>query len=168
MKLLGILLGGLALFLAGNSLAVRLKEEAGLLRKGQLLILRVRRALTVRKLPTGQILRELAADADFACFPFVRKTADRFTGTESPALIWQEEVDRWKGLPHSPAGREALRELGGILGGSDGESQAAALLLLEERMQGSLSQAEKRAAADGKLCRSLGVLAGLMLAVLAI
>ncbi len=168
MKLLGILLGGLALFLMGNSLAARLKEEAGLLRKGQLLILRVRRELTVRKLPTGQLLRELAEDADFACFPFLQKMADRFTGTESPAFIWQEEIDCWKGLPHYPAGREAFRELGGILGGSDGESQAAALLLLEERMQNALSQAEKKAAADGKLCRSLGALAGLMLAVLAI
>lgn len=168
MKLLGILLGGLALFLAGNGMAVRMREEAELLRKARALFLRIRQELAVRKLPTGQLLRELAADTEFTCFPFLKKTAERFTGAESPARIWAEEIADWNGLRQNVAGKQILLELGRILGSSDGESQAAALALLEERLQGVLTQAEKKASADGKLCRSLGALAGLMLAVLAI
>ncbi len=168
MKLLGILLGGLALFLAGNGFAVRMKEEAELLRKARQILLRIRQELSVRKLPTGSLLRELAADPDFICFPFLKKISVRFTGAESPAEIWREEITQWNGLRQNPAGKQILLELGKILGSSDGESQAAALSLLEQRLQGILEQAEKKAAADGKLCRSLGALAGLMLAVLAI
>ena len=86
----------------------------------------------------------------------------------SPAAIWTEELARWKGLKRFPESREILKELGGILGSADGESQAAALLLLEERLNRLLAAAEEKSAADGRLCRSLGALAGLLLAVLAI
>lgn len=168
MRWLGILLGAVSLLLAGNSLALRLREETAQLRKVQKLLVRVRREIDVRRLPTGVLLRELADDPDYAKFPFLRETSRRFTGVSPPAAIWTEELARWKGLKRFPESREILKELGGILGSADGESQAAALLLLEERLNRLLAAAEEKSAADGRLCRSLGALAGLLLAVLAI
>ena len=58
--------------------------------------------------------------------------------------------------------------MGRTLGASDRDSQLAAFALLSERMDGILLAETSRAEREGKLCRSLGILGGLFLAVLAL
>ena len=72
----------------------------------------------------------------------------------------------WTGTGGSAPSR--LRECGGILGGSDWETQTAALSLLSERLDGLIASARERAEKEGRMYRSLGLLSGLLLAILAL
>ena len=59
-------------------------------------------------------------------------------------------------------------EVGRILGSSNHESQLQTLSLLACRAGELVEQTAARTASEGKLCRSLGILAGLLFAVLAL
>lgn len=168
MKWIGILAGGLAVILLGNSMAASLKEDVRLLHCIRKLFLRIERELAVRRLPTGQLLRELSEGEDFRSLPFLCEVRRQFTGQESLAVVWHRALAGQRNLLRLPEASELLRECGGILGGSSWDSQIAAISLLRERLDLLIEAAQQRAEKEGRLWRSLGVLGALLLAVLVI
>ncbi len=168
MKAAGILLGGFALMLLGSSLSARLREQLQLLLAVKQLFLRIDRELAVRRLPTGQLLRVLAESADFQQFSFLREVSVRFDGRKPLEEVWADALERDRRVRVMPEMAALLRECGGILGSSDWETQTAALTLLTERLDGLIAAARERAEREGRMYRSLGLLSGILLAILAL
>ena len=167
MKWVGILIGGIAMILAGILMGQRLRKRAELLNRIRLLLVRMERELTVRHLPTAQLFRELAEDPDFFSLTFLKEASQCFDGRESPAEVWKQAVSGQKDLSECPGAVELLCAAGGIIGTSDWESQTASLVLLQEKTEEMIRIAEAKAQAEGKLYRGLGLLAAALLAVLA-
>ena len=167
MKFLGICLLLGAGTLAGMQLSKRLWERVLTLREIRELLERFSGELRFKRTPTGQLLREAAADPGFQRLSFLKKAAERFDGREPVFFVWEQALKAGKIPSGSPEG-EILREMGRTLGASDRDSQLAAFALLSERMDGILLTETSRAEREGKLCRSLGILGGLFLAVLAL
>lgn len=167
MKWAGILIGGIAMILAGILMGQRLRNRAELLSRIRLLLVRMERELSVRHLPTAQLFRELSADPDFQALSFLKEAARNFSGRESPADIWKQAVSVQKELAECPGASELLCAAGSVIGTADWESQAAQLQLLQEKAGEMIRIAEAKAQAEGKLYRGLGLLAAALLAVLA-
>ena len=123
--------------------------------------------LAYRRLSTGQMLRAAAADPEFIPLPFLKPAAEVFDGKTAFSAVWEDAVIRCR-PPVAPEEREILLEIGRILGSSDRDSQQASLSLLAQRTDTLLAEGVEKAAAEGKLYRSLGVLAGLFFIVLAL
>ncbi len=168
MKVIGVLLGGFALLLLGGSFSARLREQLKMLITVKQLFLRIDRELAVRRLPTGQLLRVLAESPDFSELSFLREISVRFDGKEPLEEVWAAALDRDRRVSALPEMAALLRECGGTLGGSDWETQTAALSLLSERLDGLIASARERAEKEGRMYRSLGLLSGLLLAILAL
>ena len=165
MKWLGILFLLGASTLTGYLLASRLDERVRLLRTIQKLIARFCAELSGRRISTGQMLREAAADFEFSALPFLKKAAEKFDGTIPFCDVWSETLSE---AALTAEETEPLMEVGRILGSSDHESQLQALSLLAHRAGELVEQTAARTASEAKLCRSLGILAGLFFAVLAL
>lgn len=151
--------------LTGSRLASRLAERVERLRAVRGLIERFSGELAYRRTPTGQLLQAAAGSREFAALPFLRKAAESFDGSVSFSRVWEAAV-RQSSCP--PEERELLLEMGQIVGVSNRDSQVAALALLASRADGILEEQAKRAAVEGRLCRSMGVLGGLLFLVLAL
>lgn len=123
--------------------------------------------LAYRRISTGQMLREAAADPEFIPLSFLKPAAEVFDGKTAFSAVWEDAVIRCR-PPVAPEEREILLEIGRILGSSDRDSQQASLSLLAQRTDTLLAEGVEKAAAEGKLYRSLGVLAGLFFIVLAL
>ena len=167
MKWVGVLLLLGASILTGFQLASRLHDRVRLLRAVRGLIGRFSGELAYRRISTGQMLREAASDPEFTSLPFLKPAAETFDGKIAFSVIWENAVMRCR-PPIAPEEREILLEIGRILGSSDRDSQQAALSLLAQRAEALLAAGTEKAAAEGKLYRSLGVLAGLFFIVLAL
>ena len=167
MKWVGILLLLGASILTGFQLASRLHDRVRLLRAIRGLIGRFSGELAYRRISTGQMLREAAADPEFIPLPCLKPAAESFDGKTAFSAVWENAVIRCR-PPVAPEEREILLEIGRILGSSDRDSQQASLSLLAQRTDTLLAEGVEKAAAEGKLYRSLGVLAGLFFIVLAL
>ncbi|MGI5893552.1 MAG: stage III sporulation protein AB [Candidatus Merdivicinus sp.] len=168
MKWLGILFASIACFLIGQNMATQLKEQCQYLQCLKLLLLRIDREIRVSRLPTAVLLQRLAKESDFQPLGFLRKTAQRFTGKQPVSILWEEALEEETCLTKLPDTKSLIRELGGIIGESDWESQTSALTLVNERLDRQLDDAEQRYLTQGRLYRSLGILAGILFAILAL
>ena len=166
-KWLGVVAGAVACFLLGSSCAMRLKEQLDSFHTLEKLLLRFSKALSLRRMPTKQLLSEAAAAPEFACFLFLKEAAANFDGSQPLEQLWGEAVEKQK-PPLPTEGQEILLEIGRILGNGSWEDQAAALELLKSRLEPITVQAGERMQRESRLFRSLGGLAGLLLAVLAL
>lgn len=96
---------------------------------------------------------------------FVQNLPESFFAGENFHAQWREALLSEK-LP--PDEFELLDELGKVIGTSDIDGQLAEISALEVQAERLMSQRSENYRQKGKMCRSVGVLAGVMVGVLVI
>ena len=120
--------------------------------------------LKYRSATVYEILETLRRDERFAELSFLNE--QKFSADNSFQQVWCEAVERNipKGLKKSDA--ELLSDVGRKLGTSDLEGQLSALELRQAELNSAISAAEEEYRRKAKLYRSLGVLAGVFIAIM--
>lgn len=116
--------------------------------------------------PLQEVLRE-AADGEFSRFPFLRKAAE--CSTEDLLSTWEKGIEEYAPTAGLSASDVRLwKDVGGIWGRTDRESQRESARVCEERLEEQLREARKVSSEKGRLCLSLGLIGGLAAALLLI
>lgn len=113
------------------------------------------------------LVNQAASAEEFAKLGFLAECGEKMRTGESFSESWRESVSR----NANALGKQSaaiVADLSGILGRSDLESQLAALEYGKSMLETRLVEAREYASRHGRLYRTLGVLAGLGLAVLII
>ena len=163
MKLMGILLIAGACAGIGILADQRLRQETRAIE--QLVVLMETAAAYIRcQSPELCDLLPLLAQEPCGRFRFLREVGEKLQPGIAPAALWNDAVRR---DPDIPAAAEAiLCSLGSVLGTTDKAGQLSAIGLHKERLLQAAGESRERSLRQGKLYRSLGLLAGAMAAVL--
>lgn len=119
--------------------------------------------------PLPRAWRDLADTYGGACAEIFSAAAAAF-GEEDAATAgaaWTAALRRCAPAVHLTAedGR-ILASLGGVLGASAGSDQVGHLRAVDERLADQMEEARRRSRRRGKLSRSLGLLGGILIAVI--
>lgn len=163
MKLMGALMVIWAGALLGCAAAARLDARVRRIR----LLRQWLTALTAelrQALPLiSDLLKKTAAHPAFGSLIFLQTAAAR---AEMFPDCWDAALAQDNTL--TPAERTVLETVGQTLGSSALEGQLASLALCQERLSALQDDAEQLARSKGRLCRSVGLLGGIFLAILLI
>lgn len=131
----------------------------------QKLLLQLQNDLSYQKTPTVQLLRDLSRDENYEKLSFLGEFRDLTMQTAPISSIWDNAVQKQPGLQKEEL--QLLRETGKLLGSADSESQINALCLQQKKLERILEEAVQKQRTQGKLFRSMGVLTGFLLMILA-
>lgn len=161
MKLLG---AGLLLctgLLAGCAAARRLEQQVQLLRLLRQMLTAMMQTLQATLPLTADLLRMLADTPAFASLGFLQKAAGN---PENFPQCWLDAVRHDPALTKDTAA--VMETVGQTLGSTALDGQLAALQLCLDRLGALQADAENAAAKHCGLCRSMGILSALFLAIL--
>jgi len=119
--------------------------------------------------PLPKAWSEVAETYDGACADLFQCASERFgSGDISTAgQAWEEALKHCSERLHlTPEDFRILDSLSGILGISSGENQIFHLQAVDERLEQQMSRAKEDSVKRGKLSRSLGLLGGILIAIL--
>lgn len=125
------------------------------------------RALTARLEPLDGMLSGAAESAEGRpqeFFQFCRRGVARLAG-RSFAGLWESALEAVP-LRLEEADLSILRQLGGVLGRYDADSQAAALLQAVKQLEEQLAEGQEQRRRLGKVYGTMGVAAGLFFTIL--
>ncbi len=117
-----------------------------------------------QSLPLEELLGLLAAHPNYQSLGFLKIVSEQFRPTEAFADLWQAAV-REDGDIHEAA-KAILCQLGNVLGTTDTAGQMTALALHVQQMQALETQLDEGYQKKGSLYQKLGILTGVMLAML--
>ena len=112
--------------------------------------------------PVEDILSAVIREDFISELPFIINIREKTQTDTDFRRVWRECLDEWNSLSH--IGREEyeiLCDLGNDLGASGLESQLENIAAQREHISDIITQAENDRRTKGKLCRSMGVLAGI-------
>ena len=167
LKLLGAVLltaGAAAMgFSASAQLGRRVKSLRALLGALEL----ADRELSFRLTPIPELLDELSRRSQSPACGFFGRCLDGLDrlGERSLGQLWEEALADWP-MDLAEEDREALAELGQVLGRYDGEGQREAIALTRARLEGNLTAAEADRDGRGRLYQALGMAAGSFFVIL--
>ncbi len=164
MRLLGLLCIVLACTGAGLYASAKLKRDA---RSMERLIALTEDCAALIRCQTpelDELLERLAAHPNYRCFAFLHEISTKLSPTAPPGMLWQRAVRADAAVPAQA--RDILCSLGNVLGTTDVDGQLAALELHRTQLRAMARESRERSTRQGKLYRSLGLLGGMMLAVL--
>lgn len=164
LKLLGMVLLFLGSAGTGLLLSKGLSRRTELILLIQKLLLALANDLSYQKTPTVQLLRDLSQDESYEKLGFLGEFRGLTVQTAPISRLWDDALQKQVGLQKEEL--ELLRETGRILGASDSESQVNALCLQQKKLDLILAEAMQKQQTQGKLFRSMGVLAGFLLMIL--
>ena len=161
MKLLGLILIVSCCSLAGISLSLKLSDRLRILEEMLTLLRLIRRELMLTHAPCVRILEQINAQCNAKllekclqnCVSAPFPQAWKLAVAEELYLLRQEQ-------------KSAVSSVGTILGSGDLQSQEEALLQCEKQLEEYITEEKENSKTHGKLCSSLGVLSGIMVAVL--
>ncbi len=165
------LIGRLCVFLGVSMIGLLLRR--GLYRRVSCLreLLRglecVERELAFALPPVEALLERLAQETRGECRAVYLSCRERFIfrGEERLEEIWTACFEAAE-LPLEEEDLNLIREVGGILGRYDGESQRLALRSIQSRLGGQITAAREEAGRMGKVYGTLGVSLGLLTVIL--
>jgi len=158
LKLLGMVFLFLGSAGTGLLLSKGLSKRTELILLIQKLLLTLSNDLNYQKTPTVQLLRDLSQDESYEKLGFLGEFRGLTVQTAPISRLWDDALQKQE--------LELLRETGRILGSSDSESQVNALCLQQKKLDLILAEAMQKQQTQGKLFRSMGVLAGFLLMIL--
>ena len=163
MKAFGLFLIVLCCSLEGFSLSAKLSARVRMLEETLSLIQTIRRELILTHASCTRILEQIKGKKDSPfiqavcqlCKQYPFPQAWRQTAAESLTLLTEEQ-------------REVASSIGTILGNGDLRSQEEALQQCEKLLEAFIKSEKENTRTHGKLYGSLGILTGLMAAVILI
>lgn len=151
----------------GVLLGVRLKERVRLLELCELMLERIRVYLEYEKTPTRQLLQRLYTSDSFKQLVFLEACHKSLEDGISFKQAWTNSLERAKSsLALEKEDFDILLQLGDIIGAHDAKAQADEILLLRQLVKGQIKASNDKFITTGKLYRSLGVLGGIMAAII--
>ena len=129
----------------------------------------IQREMAWRITPLPELLTRAAGETKGSVSDFFRlcSVGARHLNGRPFCRIWQQGLEAAE-LRIEPADREAVEQLGGILGRYDGESQQRALEQARARLEEQRKQAVDQRSRMGKVYGTLGMTAGVFLMILLI
>jgi len=150
-------------YAAGRRYLLRVRQ----LEKCDQLLLLWQNLLTAECLTTGELVARAAEGESLSELAFLPLTAKRLEEEPDFPRVWLQSLEDCRGeLALSEEDYPPLRSLSEIIGALDAASQAQALGLSRELLRQNLSAAREQSRVNGKLCRSLGALSGIAVAIL--
>lgn len=172
LKITGIMLLLLMSALTGCLAADGLKKRVKALKQLRMLIETLRLMIRYEALEVMEISRRLADDNKFSMLtfiPYLNENVLEYVGHGEMTFYeaWDKSVSE-----HSdsltPEDTALLRRIGSCLGSCDCEGQIASLTMYSEQADKLISEAEEQYRSKGRLYRSLGAVAGALIAVIAV
>ena len=162
-KGLGLVFIVLCFSFAGFGLTNRLTRRVKRLEQGLAAMRQIRLTLSSSKAPSLRVL-QMAEHRTGGDFPLIRKCLELSEKGVPFPEAWQTAA---RGLPDLPAEDKALFEQAGEILGRDGiRQQEEALLQWEEQIYLQIGAAKEKLKSHARLYNGLGVLTGLLVAVL--
>lgn len=162
MKGFGLALIVFCFSLAGFGLTGRLSRRVRLLEQGRLSVQKLRYELLLSKASSLRVLQTVQRKAGGE-FPVPERCIQLCSTMPFPAA-WQRAVTETL-TELSPQEQELFCRVGQILGGSDLHHQEEALLQCEAQLGQQVTAVKERLRTHGRLYNGLGILTGLMVAV---
>ena len=161
MKFLGIILIALCFSLTGFRIAAGFTQRLRLLEMLLMLLQSLRQELMLTHASSARILEQLKKKSSI---PLLEHLTDRCKAASFPQA-WQKTMETELSIL-SERQRAPVLAVGSILGSGDLRHQEEALLQCEKQLRGMIKSEKENCMTQGKLFRSLGVLTGLMAAVI--
>lgn len=170
MKMIGIIILVVTSSAAGCFASAELKSRAANMRQVRLMIEKLRLMIRYEALEVSEISRRLGEDESLGGIPFLKNLSENvplfLEGRETFCECWRRSV-RDCGV-FSPEETALLFSIGDILGSCDCEGQLSALSLCGEEADRLAARSEEAYRAKGRLYRSLGAVAGALIAIIII
>ena len=168
MKIPGIIILIITSCAAGCFASAGLKSKAENMQQVRLMIEKLRLMIRYEAIEVSEISRRLAEDDSLSGLRFLGelwKNASLFyEGNETFCACWRRAVETdWT---FSGEERDLLYNIGDILGSCDCEGQLSALSLCGSEADRLAALAREAYAAKGRLYRSLGAVAGALIAII--
>lgn len=160
-KFLGILLVIFSGCGAGIYLSERLSDKVKRLEKLKYMTDEIMTLIRYRHLTTSEIVQELGKDKNFEILGFENFRDER---------TFYENWSRWtdENKLFSSEERDWLKSFGSMLGESDTDGQISSITVHMSRLEKMIAETEREYRIKGKLFRSLGIISGVLVAVLII
>lgn len=169
LRLAGIAMLIIACTAAGCIASAGLKRQAADMRRIRSMIEKIRLMIRYEAVEVTEIAARLAEDRSLSELAFLRQLSDECSGCldggETFANCWHRAAEN---CGFSGDAAELLFSLGEILGSCDCEGQLSALSLAAVRADRLIERADEDYKAKGRLYRSLGAVAGALIAVIVI
>lgn len=167
-KLLGIALVVTAATFLGMSKAYVLKERVVFLNDFTQALETMRAEICTRLTPMPELVAYLSGAMKGSCAVFFSQLHARLEhlGEKRFSEMWCEQVDEFNTTVLNDEERSAMRALGMSLGRYDAQAQNAALQTAISRMRKLTDEARTQSSVLGRLWTTLGISAGIMLAIL--
>ncbi len=114
--------------------------------------------------PLEDLLHLFAKHPNYSEFSFLQNSSARFSAGTPPQIIWHESIAEDPAI--TPMAKEILYDVGNTLGTTDVEGQLATLELHRKQLEVLASELKENYRMKGELYRRLGMILGIMLAVI--
>ncbi|MGN0641678.1 MAG: stage III sporulation protein AB [Huintestinicola sp.] len=172
-KIIGIFILITMSALTGCLAANGLKRRVDALRQLKLMLENIRLMIRYEAAPLGEIVCRLCESGAYGRLDFLPSLRESLEGEDIYSaemnfnLFWSAALEEHRGA-FSEEDMTLLANLGSVLGTTDAEGQLSALSLAEAETSNLISGANEQYRAKGRLYRSLGAVAGALIAVVII
>jgi stage III sporulation protein AB len=151
----------------GITMSSKLSKRASELELLLVLIEKIQTYLRYKRSPTNQLIEELSEYDMFSPFKFLKDCKKMLESSLDFPTAWKNGVlQNQYNMNLVPGDISIVCSLSDILGATDVDGQLSALDLTSSLLKQSLKEAQDKKASHGKLYRSLGVLAGVGVAII--
>lgn len=153
----------------GFSMSKRFQNRIKQLELCDLLFQRIKVYLEYEKTPTKQLIQNLCENHSFEELIFLKKCSERLEDNINFPQAWEQGLEESKmQMALHKEDYEVLKQLCNILGAYEAQAQSNGISMLQKMIKIQQENAIEENKTTGKLYRSLGVLAGIALAILLI
>lgn len=150
--------------LTGIVFSLRLQKKETILRKLILFTEEMSVHIRYQALEIPVLLWNMSQQSEYAELEFLAKTAEMSGENGDFHRAWEKNADE---IPHlSQSEREIVKSIGNGLGRTDTEGQISMLALNSTLLKEKYEKAHEEYTRKGKMYRSVGVLAGIGLAIM--
>jgi len=168
-KLVGAVLVLVSAYAIGSMFALRIKEQERWLKEMKTTLFLLQGELDYRQVPLPEAAAIVGNRQDGRLSLFFRNLAEEMQKKEEGSLqeIWRRQAETAvKDCPLSVGQKEEFAELGLIFTESDRESRKNGLEFYFQRLEEDIIKIRKTGADRAYLCRTLGMMGGILILIL--
>ena len=170
-KLIGAVLVLVSAYAIGSMFALRIKEQERWLKEIKTTLFLLQGELDYRQVPLPEAAAAAGKRCDGRLSPFFRNLAEELQKKEEGSLqeIWKQQAEiAVKDCPLSAGQKEEFAELGLIFTDSDRTTRKNSLEFYFQRLEEDIVKSRKNGADRAYLCRTLGMMGGILILILAL
>lgn len=170
-KLIGAVLVLVSAYAIGCIFALRIKEQEGWLKEIKTTLFLLQGELDYRQVPLPEAVAIIGNRHEGRLSGFFRNLSEELQKKEKGSLqeIWRQQSETLvKDCPLSSGQKEEFAELGLMFTDSDRESRKNALEFYFQRLEEDIVRIRKNGADRAYLCRTLGMMGGILILILAL